>query len=483
MTFLPVFITGTFVFSQPLSSYQAKVKIIFNGTAASTQIEKSPLKYNKDFAYSFTFDDGKEDAYTNVYPLFSGGVIQEKNMQLPGLFFSDGCGNKIPFKGGLAINSVNSVNFDPHEGTPESITWDQVRELYSKGWNVFNHSFNHSHGPGTNYAYQVTENTNYLKSKTGITTSHFVVPSGDTNYVPAAFANGMKAVYNQQSNFPGADGIKVDGAIDLTNFKLYRRFISDENYNSTNIREKIDLIASQSSATNHLWFTDFTHNVSFESKGGSVVFSTFQNYMNYIESTYGVKGADNIWMAPLQEVYEYLLVREGINYSTEISQDTLIVYLDFSSISEDLNNYSLSFNINSPQDITNIVAENLEDFSFKGQGSDKILNITWKKSSGITPVLSPAYVNPCYKENHSIVSNNGNKEIKINMGGTPGETIDILIYNNLGNLLHWAKHVSNGQQQDILIDAPHKFTSPGIYIVKILREKMNCEYIKKIVIY
>ena len=70
----------------------------------------SPLKYNKHLAYSFTLDDGYRSAYLTAFPLLNGGKISnpDKNewkidqggdgTTSEGLFYSDGMGNKIPFK-------------------------------------------------------------------------------------------------------------------------------------------------------------------------------------------------------------------------------------------------------------------------------------------------------------------------------------------------------------------------------------------------
>ena len=74
------------------------------------KIKPAVLKFNKHFAYSFTLDDGYRSAYLTAFPLLNGGKISnpDKNewkidqggngTTSKGLFYSDGFGNKIPFK-------------------------------------------------------------------------------------------------------------------------------------------------------------------------------------------------------------------------------------------------------------------------------------------------------------------------------------------------------------------------------------------------
>lgn len=93
-------------------SFKIKLK-----SDAKVDIIPSPLKYNKHFAYSFTLDDGYRSAYLTAFPLLNGGKISASNTnewkmdqggdgtESKGLFYSDGFGNKIPFKLALAINA------------------------------------------------------------------------------------------------------------------------------------------------------------------------------------------------------------------------------------------------------------------------------------------------------------------------------------------------------------------------------------------
>ena len=87
-------------------------------SAAKASVRLAALKYNKHVAFSFTLDDGYRSAYTCAYPLLNGGLaspsIRDEYRNNQGgdgkhsdvLFYSDGCGQKIPFKLALAIAGI-----------------------------------------------------------------------------------------------------------------------------------------------------------------------------------------------------------------------------------------------------------------------------------------------------------------------------------------------------------------------------------------
>lgn len=471
-----LFFTGTIIYAQ---SNTVTIKVYFDSAPSIYNTGKATLKYNKDFSYSFTLDDGKDDACTVAYTLFKGGVMSGNGITYPGLFYTDGCGNNVPFKAGLALNSFTSAGFDPHEGTPGSITWTQVVELYNAGWNVFNHSYSHKAGVGTNHTFEVTENTRYLKLKTGIDLTHFVIPSGDTNYIQPAFNNGMKAVYNQ-NNFPGNNGLKIDATVNLANFRLYRRFLEDANHNTSNITEKINLVAGQSINGNHYWFSEFTHRVGFnQTTGGGLSFPTFEYYMNYIESTYGKSGSDRIWMAPLQEVYEYLSVRENATITSTLSDNVMEIKIDFTNVPRDLRDYALSLSIDSDVDFNNIEVDNSSNSSFKGTGINKLINLEWNSYPSITAIYHPENFLNCSLNNSRIYPNPArDNRITIQLEEKNEDDVSLIIYDQIGNELSYnIQNIEKGQKQ-IYLNLESLNLPSGLYYIRIISQKQKCNATK-----
>ncbi|MBX9851623.1 MAG: T9SS type A sorting domain-containing protein [Cytophagaceae bacterium] len=446
---------------QALKGNKALIIIYFENKPDVTEVSKAPLKYNKEFAYSFTFDDGKADSYTAAYPLFSGGYSAETGQTYPGLFYTDGCGNDIPFRGGIAINSISSNGDDPHEGTPGVITWNQVSDLYSKKWDLFNHSYTHKNGPGTDYTAEILNNNTYVKSKIGITLSHFVIPSGDSEYTNYAFNNGMKAVYNQK-DFPGGTGLKIESPLSLQNFKLYRQYLDDNIYNQNS--GKVNAVAAKSSSTAHYWYSEFTHSVSKTPRGGSLVFPTFKSHMENIEKNYGKGGKDNVWMAPLQEVYEYLSVREYSSTSQSLQGNALYLYVDFDQVPDDLRRYAMTFLINSEENITQVECQTASGITFKGTGSNKMINIEWPKSplfiTGIFDQVPDTritvYPNPAKKEIYMVLPDEGMKKVFVSFINETGAEYII------GN-----KEVHN---QKVFIELNSLNLKKGLYIIKLKSE-------------
>ena len=83
--------------------YRLRITINFVSQPSNFKIYPAKLRYNKDFAYSLTLDDGLEDAYQYAYFLLNGGYCNANQTFYPGLKYSDGCGNVIKFKAGISF--------------------------------------------------------------------------------------------------------------------------------------------------------------------------------------------------------------------------------------------------------------------------------------------------------------------------------------------------------------------------------------------
>jgi hypothetical protein len=443
------------------SNASNEIVVTFVEAPSIFNITKAPLKYNKDFAYSLTLDDGKDNAITAAYPLLAGGFSSETGQSYPGLFYTDGCGNKIEFKAGIAVGSVNPSGDDTHLGTPGVLTWDQVKELYSKNWDVFNHGYTHASGPGTNYDYEVKTNATYIKSKTGIDLTHFVIPSGDANYTDYAFNAGMKAVYNQGSEFPGSDGLLVNSPITLTKFKLYRQFLNDDNYST--ITGKVDQIAAKSNSTNHYWYTEFTHHVSVAKQGGSLLFPTFKSHMEKLQSNFGYSGSDRMWMAPMQEVYEYLSVRESVGTTSTINNNKGIITLNYSQTPTDLRRYCISFIVDSDKDFSDVDCPGASKITFKGSGNKKLINIEWPQNPlTITGILDP------FKTDYSIITaypNPVENQLTLSLPELNMQEVEISIFNDYGSEVYTGSQLVMNEKS--VLDLSNSIFKKGLYVIKI----------------
>lgn len=453
------------------------VNITFDAPPSNVTVSKAALKYNKDFAYSFSLDDSYRDAYTHAYTLLHGGFLAENNTNYPGLYYSDGCGNLKNFAGSLMWNSVNSNFLDIHINTPGYMTWNHLIEVVNSGWNVINHSYSHATGAGTDYGFQVSKNVEYVQEKSGLSMKHFSTPSGDVNYVPYAFSNGMKSIVSNNSSYFGfPNGFKVDGIINLNQFKLYRRFLYDGLYNPTNISQHVDNAAGLSVNGNHYWYSDFTHRVGFQQIGGSLVFPTLEYYMNYIANIYGVNGSDRVWAAGHQDVFEYLSVRENSTINWSLTGTQLVVVIDRINIPADLEKYALSLLVDADANIVSVSTNEVCGLSWNNQ-LRKLINLEWdqavQKSAVVSPVIPDE--NNTFETKLELHPNPVIDQITLVPGNTKS-MISVEVFNVFGKLVFSEKPSGLISTLNLNVSG----LNPGLYFVR-AKTTDGCDLIGKFI--
>lgn len=325
-------------------SFRIKLK-----SSEKVRITPASLKFNKHLAYSFTLDDGYRSAYLTSFPLLNGGKIsgpmisEWKNDQggdgtnSKGLFYSDGLGNKIPFKLGLAINGGAIGDFSAYRG---HLSWAEVKEMYNAGWDILNHGLHHATKHGTNFLTEVTENTTSVQQNLGFTMSQFVVPGGESDpgyhleYEKDALANGSFSV----ASYLGAGPvIKVKDKVNLDKMVYSRVFLqsSKDTIGFKTMDRYVATFDSVARLTGPIWYNAYTHGVGNGNLWSlSMRFPDFKYYMTSIANKYGSKGDDSLWMAPWQEVYEYIWLRDRIKITYEQKDKEAEVTIELPQIPE-----------------------------------------------------------------------------------------------------------------------------------------------------
>lgn len=347
------------------------ITVTFDNDLISTpQVDITKLRFNKDFAYSFTLDDGSVWEYNVTYPILNGGVTPNGETN-EGFYYTDGCGNDEVFRAGAAINGFWLLD-EPFGNN--FMTWDEVQTLYLSDWDIINHSFSHC-SDSCDYIPEVLENIIKVEEKLGFTMTHFAVPSGDNEgYRLPAFNNGMLALHDQYFPTPHKYGIQVDPTMNLDSFELHRNTLEWE---LPPYGEDIDSVATLSQNGDHFWFSEYAHRIGYPTDPFIYVYANdFKNYMTHIENTFGRFGADNIWFAPVQEVFEYIQVRDNIEITTmETNGDQLTIQLSTSDIPISLrrNSLSLFLDISNQPTINNIQVTNA-NVTFN---TDGLINLNW----------------------------------------------------------------------------------------------------------
>jgi hypothetical protein len=380
-----------------LNAKAQKITLQFSGTPTSTpSVSAAKLRYDKTFAYSYTFDDATDDAYKVALPLFKGGTVNAINEPSAGFFFTDGCGNDIPFRAGIAWNSTNSLNEDIHlNGYGGQLTWTQLDSLHRADWDIMSHSYSHrAQWGGTmtdaDYDYQINQNRTMVRQRTQkkLEMPLFVVPSGDYFYQDRALAAGHKAVFDQ--NFPNGgvsfNGINVDNVPDMTNFKMLRWDL--QQIITGTLPSKINDIAAvtQGGAT-AIWWTEFSHRIDVFDNVPPFNYYKFKAYMTNLALNYGKNGSDKMWFAPLQAVFEYLQMRQNAQFTSQlVSGNRLDIDFNLSAVPTWLRRKTLTLVVNSTVDFSQVSVPVGVEVSFRGTGSRKIINLDFTNYSSVIPV-------------------------------------------------------------------------------------------------
>ncbi len=366
-----------------------KITIFFDNALTSTpSVSKAPLKYNKDFAYSLTLDDGTSDAYTHAMPLLRGGSLKEFDTPFTGLFYTDGCGNDVPFRAGIAWNAATFNGNDPHNGEVQGImTWRQLDTLYDYGWDILNHSYTHksvftNQMSTLDYVNEVIKNQAAVREKTAkhVEMPVFVVPSGDAAYQDIALQFGSKVIFDQSgNNLIGFGGLQIDADLSLNGLRIHRQKIEE----SLTLNQ-LENVVNRSQNGGHYWYNEFAHRVdNFNSWGFN--YYSFKNQMQKIADNWGKNGSDRVLMAPLQEVFEYLVLRQTIKMTTSISGQKMDITFDVSQVPNWLRRKTLTLVINSNTTFSRVDVPNNIRRTFKGIGNQKIINIDFSQYLNSTP--------------------------------------------------------------------------------------------------
>jgi hypothetical protein len=404
------------------------ITITFATTPISPVVSKTKLKYNKDFALSYSFDDGLIRGYDTAFKYMNGGYSDYLGQYFGGLYFTDGAGNNVPFRGGYAFYTRNSSYSDIHINTPSYIKWTQLQEAVDSGWNVFNHGYISASVPAENpnyvyyigdpgghatgsldYAYELTQaNIDVashinLKNNAGTVTgplnvSQVILPNGDGKYIQPAFDNGFNAVYAQNGIFP-FDGstttaptfTNISDPISNNRHVMPRWFDYEYKYLPAGeypggLFNHVDQVASLSTGSIKYWTQEFTHQITastyYPDWNGGITWDSWKSLMDHIENTYGRFGNDKAWVAGAEEVYNYMMVKQNSIITQNLVGNVLTIEIDTTNVPANLKNYALSLLISSDN---NAVINNINygiDFTHHTDNKTTgLINIDWGVNS------------------------------------------------------------------------------------------------------
>ena len=272
------------MFSTPATNIQLALTNSTWDAAQLGAVRVTPLRDDKRWAFSLTFDDG----YDSVYTLARAYL------------------GRYGYTGGVPL--IGRYLDNNHMGAYTYLTDAQVRELYTSGWGIFNHSYGHLYV--SNFATTQAALNDVLAAQNrisqgvapvdaGFRPSVFTAPFVDMAYFPIVRDNaallGLRLFQGSGSEIRQVDTLSYGADGFLTMGRNGIRHIDPD------IDTVHGLVASY--PNNHYWLSLHTHTVD---AGCDPV----ETSADYLYATYGAGGTDEVWVAPADRIHQYLLTRD-----------------------------------------------------------------------------------------------------------------------------------------------------------------------------
>lgn len=288
------------------------------------------LKYNKKFIFTYTADDGPVGAYGKVWSAVnkkwvddekyyhigqakSSGYVPEKT-----LGYTDGCGVEHRLPVGVAIwpncgSTIKYMDDDPKSPAQYPyIIWKELPPILDFGGEIYFHNIDQDKW-GKDDPLRILEGLKEDQAKTiaklGCGMKVMMRPDGNNNYITAAtmydvvamsFAENTPAVYLYPSDDP-----------DLHKSVGQRKMYTDDN------TAEMEWIRGIHDSDNPVWAHLFTH-----TPGQAIL-----DFLTAVNDAYGKDGDDSVWMATVDEVYEYWFVRKNTIIKRAVSGSTVTFLL------------------------------------------------------------------------------------------------------------------------------------------------------------
>lgn len=352
-----------------------KIPLLQDIDVNDIQIYFPSLKYNKSFAYSYTFDDCTAMAYGKAYCTINKKwvdncryfhVNQKKTAGFTPsktLGYTDGCGNEHRFAFGISIwPDMHTAYIDDFmnpsnkivDGNYPHLVWNDIIAPIDFGCDIYFHDVN------TNGDNSVDGILKGLKSSQKITEEKLgrkmkvlSRPNGNNDYITACRQYDdivfMATEGVTDIGIPPLINIAFDNDIDLNKAIQYRRNAE----RTPSVGELMSLIDEKALSKTYTWIHDFSH--------GPENFQFILDLFTTINDKYGKDGKDCIWFASLDEIYEYNYIRN--NYIIEKSVSNNVLTLKFSCPSSNFPN-ELQFHRDFSVIIKGVTSLSTTDISF-----------------------------------------------------------------------------------------------------------------------
>ncbi|MBC3540964.1 T9SS type A sorting domain-containing protein [Rufibacter sediminis] len=343
------------------------------------------LKYNKAGVFNFEMDDNSGKA-VDVFKILNGGTASN-GVTYPGKYHTDGCGNKINYRGAVALNLLNNYNQDQIVNTAsgKKINQEGLNLLVANKWTLENHGYAHSAGNTLidgDVIKNIHENTKVFYSKMAAAGLPYrirvaVTPTNDEGYQPSAKQLGYIGLTTQTRRddaalFSGYAALSPDWSQMLYTHRSFND--KWDQVTTDSFKEKIDrLILLKATTATPQMFRLGTHGPDL---------AKWAELMNYLQTA----SRDRVWVPSLQELIEYFEVKRLLVRTSSYDAVTkkLVLTLDYSKIPEH----------NRFRDVSLLLkGANITSVSVKSGNLDKV---TFNSSTGLINLfkMKTTFANP-----------------------------------------------------------------------------------------
>lgn len=285
----------------------------------------SKLRDDKRWAYSLTLDDAWKSVWDNAKAYLDrlgqrAGVAviarwlygEELAPPEPGTPYWCGAPAAYLQPGFDLDNWMSAAPECTHSAENSQMTPAQLREIQSAGWSLFNHTYSH-YTAGSLAGQELRDiraaNLAIERLIPGYRTTVFTIPSTVETWKPVAMNNvdllGLRLI-----QYGGSDWMQVDSQVPLnTAWVVTRRDVGGFDSLMQNIHN-----VAVGSPNNHYWLLLHAHKVD-PVLPGNPESDWVWLAADTVQFAYGPGGFDEVWIAPADEVFHYLVVRDQVSIS------------------------------------------------------------------------------------------------------------------------------------------------------------------------
>ncbi|WP_316736292.1 hypothetical protein [Pedobacter aquatilis] len=307
-------------------------------SAPSSAVATVPnLKFNKKNWFSFELDDASVSLQSAL------NIFNQ-------LFYTDGCGNNINYRLGLALNGASNYSGleEKYDGSnPSQTTVQVINQILVAGGDLSDHSYFHEpegYGAGVTPLENTIRMQDYILRKfNGYKVRSKAVPTNYEGHATAAYNQGY--LYSTSTgtfdNFTPVGLYTPLGDFGLVpTFGALRRAFTDSWVDSYDeIKTFVDTLLTKEN-----WFLRLgSHGIDN--------LQAFTNYFNYIKN----QSNDRLLVSTTREIFEYREMK-NLPITQNLVGDTLTIEVDLTNLSNKNRWKDLSFNVNSNSTIQSVTS-------------------------------------------------------------------------------------------------------------------------------